>query len=630
MAEKSKRIRLSENVVISQKQHDDLLRFITARLQFGNEIRDEMLDKFEQIDRELNGSIQLDQDDKKRDRDNKKGKSPKPVDTNLPLTLIQIDDAVTYALSILCPDGGMYQAITDSDRQEIAQGFARLMNEQAREFSHYTAYARSLRDMYTYNMGGLIVEWKILNRPQVANNPNGAIEINNEDQFVGNKLIPIDTYNFIWDWTTLPTKLYCEGEFFATVEAYTQFKIRKATNAKDMYGAEEFLKDADLTPANSSVRYLRQRPEIGVEGSTGDRSRGSQDFDSLLSQGNYQKIGGIWEKIDFYGWIIPSKYGLSTDDELQIWRIRLLTDGKIVNAEPLRNAHGQLPAVIGMPWDDGFDLHTRSYADLLLALNRFASFQMNTHQRAARKSLYGLTFYNSNMVDLEGVDDLLAGKIPVNLMGSDMDIRKVVHQITDVPDTANTLQDIKAIRDIMQAILPTDIINNITGLERATEYQAAATVQGSNRRGHKITKTTDDQAFAPARGMMYLNTREYAIEMEIIDENGNTTKISPKEIRDIKMKFSINDGLKGIDKLIVTQGLKEIIGMILQSQEQSKVDILKLVDYWTDLIGDKTDFTTFKYKSPMDALPPEQKEIAMQLLQNYIQQQKGGSQQNVV
>ncbi len=615
------RVQVNEDLFISRANHDKLLKHIKARLDFGNTIRDDLIHRFEGIDKELSGHVVLDQEDKERDRDNKRGKPIKPVDMSLPLTLVQIDEAVTYTMSVVAPDGGMYNAVTDPERQDTAQGLARYMNEQAAEFKHYISVARACRDMYAYNLGGLLVEWKDIEGNSISNNQAGGVNINREIQFSGNDLIPIDPYNFIWDITTDPVKLHTEGEFFATIEPRTKFKIARMVAKGEIYNATRFLQK-DKEPS-AEVNYYELRPDIQAEGSAGDRGNNPRmSWQDILSQGQWKEVGDQWEQINYYGWIKPSDFGLSESEQFEIWRVILLTDKFIVKAEPLTNAHEKLPVVIGMPWDDGFGLKTRSFADLLLSLNRFASFQLNIHQRASRKALYGVTFYDADRMPLTEGADMVAAKIPVRRLGKDGDLRKFVEQFTDVPDTSNTLQDVSAMEDIMQKVLPTDILSNITNLERATLYQAAATVQGSNRRAHKITKTIDDQALSASRSMMLLNVLQFGENIEVMDEEGNISEVDVESIRDKKIRFGISEGLKGIDRLIVTEGYKEIIGMVLQSQFSGEIDILKLIDHWADLIGDKTDFNVFRIKNEFDALTPEQKQQAFALLQQASAEQE--------
>ena len=73
--------------------------------------------------------------------------------------------------------------------------------------------------------------------------------------------------------------------------------------------------------------------------------------------------------------------------------------------------------------------------------------------------------------------------------------------------------------------------------------------------------------------------------------------------------------------------IQDVINTIVQSQQASQqIDVTGLINYWTSFIGDKTDFSQFKFKSEMDKLPPEQRDQAFQVYQQFLaaQEQQGG------
>ena len=93
-----KTVQVADNITITQEQHELLIQAIKKRLDFGNGIRRELIDRLTEIDKQLAGYLILDQDDKQRQIDNSQGKGPKPVDMNLQLTDAQLDEGVTYLL----------------------------------------------------------------------------------------------------------------------------------------------------------------------------------------------------------------------------------------------------------------------------------------------------------------------------------------------------------------------------------------------------------------------------------------------------------------------------------------------------------------------------------------------------
>jgi hypothetical protein len=618
-----KKVQIGKGISISRQQHEDLLKHLIAKIEFGNSIRSNLCSRFEGIDREMSGYVNLDEKDRRRDLDNKRGYGPKPTDVNLQLVDAQLDETVTFLLSVIAPDSGIYEALAEKEKQQTASAFAQLMNQHAQDFGHYRNLAASFSSMLRYNLGGFIVEWAKVHGNIIENTNAGGFTVKQGVVKQGNSIEALDMYNFIWDISVNPVDLSKKGEFFAIVQRKTTFTINRMFENEELFGKDRLPENFGSVAFTS---YYRARPTIA----TGNNGLNMTDWSEVLSAGVVSgEIGSSVELIHYYGWLSPAKFGLNAEKKMQIWRFAILNSKYICDAEQLNNAHGVLPVAIGMPFEDGNLLQTKSAAEKLIPLQRFASFQMNVHQRSARKKLYGITFYDKKVIPLDELGDMVAGTVPVKPNGQDFDIRKAVYQINDGPDTARTLNDIEAVDTLMQKILPTSIAKQVADLERATMYQAAATVQGANRRNLKMAKLINDQCMNPARDMQMYNIFQYQDSMEIVDETGEKIQINPSEFRNANLQFVISEGMKGIDKLMIQVGLKDLINVMLQSPNlQGQVDLVGVIDYWLSMLGDRTDFTQFKFKTQFDALPPDQKNIAFQLLQNYAQQQQAGGGNN--
>lgn len=620
-SEKQK-LRIAGDIEISQTQHQALLKHINDRLEFSKRVRDPLADRFEIIDRELAGYIQLDEQDKKREQDNIEGKGPAITDQVIPLVITQLVECVTYVISVVAPDSGMYTAISRADQQDLAKGFARHMNKNAQTFGHFRNLCKGVLDMLKYNFGGFTVEWKqVYGNALEVDETSGTVTPEQKLVHEGNELTAIDPYNFFYDPSVKLVELPMKGEYFATTELKTPFTLERMEKQGEIFGYKELGITVDTLP---EVRYYRQLPDVFIDHS--GRGAGIPDFMKILSLGATQgKLGGV-EVTDFYGHIIPKDFGLSESEEYEIWRFTLISDKRIVAATHLTNAHAMLPCTMGRPWEDGFENGSKAISELLMPYQRFASFQLNIHTRAARKKLYGVTIYNSRVINFEGSDPV-AATIPSRPVDPNFDMRKAIQQFNDAPNTDNTLRDVSAMDDLMQRILPTDILRQVTSLERATQYQAASVVQGANRRNWLIAKLIDDQALKHNRTMQLYNVFQFQATIIIIDENGKVVTVNPAEFRRAEIEFDIADGLKGIDKLQIVESMRDIVNMVLQSkQANQEIDIVRVIDYFTSLLGDKTDFTQFRHPTPFDALSPEEKQLAFQLLQQFLQQQQGQGQ----
>lgn len=611
-------VQINETISLSPASHAKLLSHVVSRLQFANTQRKSLIDRWALIDRELSGYIQLSDDDKKRKADTDLGRGPKPYAVSIQFTEAHLDEIVTFLMSVLFPDDGMYKAITEKDKQDLANGFSSLLNKHAQKFGHYRQLARAVRDMLVYNIGGNVPDWRQIRGTRIKNSDNKteAVIEKNAVIFEGNAIDVIDMYNFMWDVAVTDiVDLKTKGEFFALVEPMQPWRLNMMLQRGEIYNLPENLETTAQGPNGTRYYYEREVYRHG-SGRTATGSGGT-NYVEALSGGTVTSLGAKHELVSFYGWLNPKEMGLGEEDELQVWILSVLNSDRIIFGAPVKEAHGMLPVTLGMPWEDGFALSTNSIAERLIPLQRFASHEMNIRQEAARKALYGVLFYDKNVIpfDEKNPVDLTAGSIPVKLPGQDKDIRRHINYVNHQPQVGDTGENINLAVELMNALQPANNPQQVADIDRATQYQAAATVQGSNRRGYKIAKIIDDQAFTPLREMQAKNILAFQPSMKLLDPAGNPVEINPSQLRDAEFEFAISEGMKGIDRMIVALAYKELIGMILQSQYQTEIDVIGIIDYYSSLLGDKVDFGQFRHSNEFDALPLEAKQMAVQLLQ---------------
>ncbi len=615
------RVQVAEKTFITAAQEKHLLKHIEKRMEMASGLRSNEIDKYSFIDRELNGWIRRDAEDAKRALDNRKGLGLKPTDAKLPLVWAQLDEAVTYLITVLAPDESMYTAQAPAEFQDTAKGFSVLMNQHAETFGHFRQYTKFLFNCLRYNIGMYDVEWREVWGNRISN-AQGAQQplVQRTVTASGNRIESCDPYNTLYDITVDPVDLPLNGEWYAKIFMVAPFRWKKMEADGEVFGIDR------LENVTGERHFFELKPEIRADVLTGESQI---DWHAILTAGDSMRdISNAIEQTFFTGWIKPSHFGLSTSADYELWRFIIANNGYVTSAVHLKNAHGLLPLNVAMPIDDDYKWASLSYAERLFPYQSFASFQMNVHQRAARKRLYGLTIYDSRIIPLMDSDtlDLAGGKVPAINLGDDVDLRKKIVQFTDGPDTSRTMDDVERMEGLMQKIMPTDILKQVASLERATQYQAAATVQGGNRRNLKIAKTINSQAMNNGRHMQMYNILQWQEALEIIGPDNKIIEVDPAKLRDAKLEFVVSDGLKGLDRLSLILHMKDVLNSVLQSQQAAaQFDVVKIIDYWTSLIGDYTDFSQFRISSPIDQLPPDQKDLAFQLLQQFIQQQEGGS-----
>ena len=241
-----KNFQVDIDLTISEKHHTNLVKHLIDKLEFSKQMRDSQADKFETIDRKVYGYLVLDNDDEERESDNRKGYGVKPTDTVLPLTQVQIDDAITFLIEVLGVDNDMYGAIAPKAKQAVAVAFASVMNEHASKFSHIIQLNKFLLDAFKYNFAGMIPEWEQVWGNKIKSGIGTGVKTEYGITYEGNKLTTIDPYNFFYDVSVNPTVLQNEGEFFATCDVYSEFKVRKMEADKKIFGLNSFIDGKDF------------------------------------------------------------------------------------------------------------------------------------------------------------------------------------------------------------------------------------------------------------------------------------------------------------------------------------------------------------------------------------------------
>ena len=627
-----KSVQVGRDIKITQDQHARLVTYVKDRLDWASVGRAKRIERFTAIDKEVSGFLVLSEDDAARKRDLEKGIGVKPYQTNLQLTKTQMNDALTYFMSVFFPEEGPYNAMAPKERQAVAKGLAALMNTHSGRFKHFRHFSKFAFDGLKYNEGLMQVDWEKIMGTTVGNSDQAKLLKLETDQVIaeGNKLSYCDPYNTLRDPSVDLLDLAEKGEFFATVEAVSKHSAERMFLNKELYNrpSEEVFK----TGAANKMSYYETKPDI-----VGDNGKGSGtgtnevDWVAYLSadSGNSKSKMGVLEFVYMYIWLPEKDFGLGTEERYAIWRITLLNGERVVQAEKMTNAHGMLPIGAIRLWDDNFGDQTQSYAEMLLPYQRFASFQMNTHVESSRKALYGLTVYLETMFPDMKEADITGGKVPAKNVQDMDDIRKYIMQLNDAPQTGGTLGDMESMGGLMQTVLPTDQIKQVTSLERATKYQAAATVQGGNRGNLLIAQRIETQAFESLRRMQVYNILQYQEAVEIISPEGELVEINPQDLREGQIQTVIGAGLRGLDKLILVETLSEMLQYVVQNKEAAQtVDVVAVMNYITSLIGDYTNFAQFAHDNEFDKLEPEQKQIAFQLLQKAMQQQQAAQQPN--
>lgn len=672
-------IQLNAELKLSLDKHDALLRMLVHKLNRDSELRSELAARYTRIDRDLAGYVMHDGEDCIRERKLANGEGTSMPPMRLSLSKSQLEDMVTYILSLIMPDGQIYGAIAPTEKANAAAAFAAYMNHDGRMFAHYDAYKKAIRDSLAYNFGGLHVEWTDQHGVKLSVDENTQqVQQQRGITYSGNALEAADPYNTIIDWSVKPKHLYRLGEFAAVVDRISLDALHRQQYEEKVYGfkdafrieynqrAGEYTYDA-IVPnwitqslahggsagmsASFNTNFYITKPSVrsdtygvdpcesGADAANTKRYPNQIDFRKAMedrvsySASREQSEENRCERVIMYIRLIPKEWGLSPLATFELWKFTIINGRLIARGEPARTAHDFIPIFISTPETDVDEAEAKSQMEYLNPMQDYIAAQLNSHVATQRKKLNGgITIYDPVRIPLGELKDPTHGVVAARPTMSDQPLSSAIHQISDVPDTNNTISEMKVLHDLMLQLNPTQQANQVASLERATQYQAAATVQAGSRRQFTTARIVDTQMLTPCRIVLstniMINGRDLKLRIPPFDEE---TTVTPQQFISENLEFRLSDGLRGLDRVLLTQMAKDVLAATLQSkQAAAQIDVVKMLDWVMRVAGNEVSLEGFRLKSQMDAMPPEVKDAALQLYQQQqMAAQQGGNDQQV-
>lgn len=582
------------------RNHDKLLEYLQQRLEVGKKSRDGKLERMCQIDRDVSGWMKLSDEDKERKHKKAKDGTPAAIQMNLPLTFVHLDDMMTYFAATFSPNRGMFYHTGKPDEAGEANQIVTLMNNHAIYAGYFRETLLAVLNIMKYNLGGFEVHWSTDTGPKLAKNPQGQDVLSTETKWQGNRMTALDMYNTFWDPSVHPTKLSTEGEWCAKSEMRSHYWLKSKAAAGNFYNVEDLLdKDAGL----SQTSYYRNPPMAAKL--TEDQMLSAMDYGSWFSESpDYAQASGF-ELTTIYIKLNPTEFGLvdgnsqakAARNRYEIWRFTVCNNERIIDATYMNNIHGNLPFYFGIINDDLMGQSQKAVSEILTPLQDFASFLLNIHVQSNRKNVWGLTVYDPTVVDLGQIPaGEVNARVPIKAAGYGKDLRQSIYTNQTQLDTKQTLGDLEAVMGLINQFFPTQSLpGQIASIDRAVDSQVAAVQQGANRRMHKTARLLDDTLFRGMRFACYYNIIQYQPENSTVNDfYGREVTINLSKLRMTDLPFIIGQGLKALDRQAAANALQNLIYALIQNpMAAQRLDLIALIDYWTNMLDIDVDMTQF-------------------------------------
>lgn len=639
------------DTTISPDDYRGLMQFLHEHFKNANPARDNMVRRCEEVDKALFLARRLTDAERAIHESNSNGKPRRSVRPDFPSADAHLDAIVTDLLALLAPSGNLYQATADAEKQVIANAFVSRMREDAKIFKHYPEVRRAIYSGLAYDLGGWRVRWRETSLRQPIQNTEDEPSANpvasgrvlfRDTSYAANELKAIDPYN-TWMDSAIRREAFnigTDGEFFATGELMDSSRFVREVESGVFFNAEGLREGTDPKIASPYTfpGYV-ERPQLDEYLEAAENVTKRQQLSDLFNyfrKGAEKRMvepGQEVELLDIYVRIIPKDFGLrvggaDTADEPEIWNIVIANRQVIVYASKFQAQHDLLPVTLYTPANTLFGTDSRSVGQKLIPVQDWIIERLLIKNKADRKALIGVTYFDQHRIPaLNQFDpDNVSLRVPVNTQNRSnvpTQIGHYLHQSYDVPQTQQLQNDIALGFELLNRVFPVSNVSNVTGMDRATRFQAAQAAYTMSRRTLDAAVMCDIMLLQPSRHMIYYNYLEFMDTLEVRDPDtkGEMVSVTPAQLLEANVQFTLGSGLKGFDQLSIIQLYQDVMGLLIQSSQAQNVDFLKMVGHIAQTAGDQTDFNQFVNKTPIMSLPQEQQDMAYQLLVQHAQQQ---------
>jgi len=398
--------------------------------------------------------------------------------------------------------------------------------------------------------------------------------------YQGNKIFNVRPYDFFPD-PRVPISQLQKGEFVA---------VTRDVSWNTILRGEEREKYFNVDALRKTHRTRRESLDQGSSQNIIPGDSGSQD------QPIDEMDLGYVSLIEMYVELVPNAWGLGASKSPEKWVFTLANERVVIEARPAGEYHAKFPYFVQEYEVNGYELASRSMAEVAKPLNDTLSWLVNSHFYNIRKSLNDQLVVDPSRVMMKDVDDPNPGRIiRLKPAAYGTDARTAVSQLQTVDVTQGHLRDSQLILDMMQKVL--GVNDNLMGSVNSGGRKTATEVRGATSFGINRLKTIAEyqsaMAWAPMSQVFVQNTQQYYDAEQKFRIAGDTLQaqqfleVSPEMIQGF-FDFVPVDGTMPVDKFALANLWKEMMaGMVKIPPLLQQYDIGKIFAYTAKLAGAK-------------------------------------------
>lgn len=445
-----------------------------------------------------------------------------------------------------------------------------------------------LLDVLRYGIGILKCVWERRvekkRMKQTISFGETEVELGEVEEYVttyeGPRTVNVDPFSFFPD-PRVPLDRFQEGQFCGQLLYVPWWWLRE----KEAQGVYAFVDE--IPPfTTSALEDLKNRPPFSIIGVPEWLPTKPED----MRQYGMVMIHELWARI------VPSDFGLSDSDDVELWVFTVANRAKVIRAEPSPYHHNQFPFIVGLYLLDAHANDPVGLIELLQPLQDLCTWLINSHLDNIEKVLNEVLIFDPSRIDPKDLQEWKPGQvIPLRPEAYGTPPAEAIYQFPVQLYTTQHLNTIEILLDYMQRLSgSSDILLGMFPATKRSATETAHVAQMGANRIQMLAQTLSATAIIPWAEMMLSLLQQYLkhpvavrlLGMPAATRLANTViEVSPQDIRG-RYYFPLHDGTAPLDpqkNADLWLQIFELVGRVPSLSE--RFDIVEIFRYMVSAMG---------------------------------------------
>ncbi len=294
--------------------------------------------------------------------------------------------------------------------------------------------------------------------------------------------------------------------------------------------------------------------------------------------------------------LIPSEYGLSDSNDVEMWIIVMANQNRIIRAEPSPYSHDRFPFIVGLYLPDVHMNDPVGLVELLMPLQDICSWLINSHVENVKKVLNEIIVYDPSRVDPRDMEKWGPGMIiPLRPEAYGSPVTDALYQVPVQLFTTQHLNTLELVLDYMQRLSgASDVLMGMFPATKRTATETAHVTQMGANRLQMLAQSLSAMAIIPWAEMQLALLQQFlthpiAVRLlgipAMVKLVGTVLEVNPSDIQG-RYYFPLHDGTAPLDpqkNADLWLQIFELVGRVPSLSE--RFDIVEIFRYMVAALG---------------------------------------------